>query len=314
MKILFMGTPDFALFSLRALVESGERVIGVVTQPDKPKGRGYALTPPPVKVYAAERGIPVYQPRTLRDESFAVLLETLAPDLIVVAAYGKILPANVLNYPQYGCVNVHGSLLPTYRGAAPMQRAIIDGMRETGVTTMLMDVGLDTGDMLLSERVAIEQNDNFEDIHDKLGVCGARVLLDTIARIKDGTLVRTPQDASRATYAAKIEKSDCVIDFSGSAQQVHDRIRGLSPMPLAFTYTSDGKMLKVTASEVVRTAVASAPAGTVLSLEGGKITVACGMGAVALLSVLPEGKKRMSAADFINGRKVAVGDLLGHAD
>lgn len=311
MKILFMGTPDFALFSLRALVESGEDVIGVVTQPDKPKGRGYTLTPPPVKVYAVEQNIPVYQPQTLRGEEFAALLDTLAPDMIVVAAYGKILPANVLDYPRYGCINVHGSLLPAYRGAAPMQRAIIDGCRETGITTMMMDVGLDTGDMLLSETVTIEPNDNFEDIHDKLGACGARVLLDTVARIKDGTLVRTPQDGARATYAAKIEKSDCMIDFSRAAQEVHDRIRGLSPIPLAFTYTPDGKMLKITASEVVRTDGVSVRAGEVLSLDGGRITVACGTGAVALLSVLPEGKKRMSAADFINGRKIAVGDVLG---
>ncbi len=311
MKILFMGTPDFALFSLRALVENGEDVIGVVTQPDKPKGRGYALTPPPVKVYALEQNIPVYQPATLRGEEFAALLDSLVPELIVVAAYGKILPANVLDYPTYGCVNVHGSLLPEYRGAAPMQRAIIDGKTQTGVTTMMMDVGLDTGDMLLREVVAIEQSDNFEDIHDKLGACGARVLLDTVARIKAGTLTRTPQDGACATYAAKIEKSDCVIDFSCSAQAVHDQIRGLSPIPLAFTHTPDGKMLKITASEVARDGETNARAGEVLSLDGGRITVACGMGAVALLAVLPEGKKRMSAADFINGRKIAVGDVLG---
>lgn len=311
MRILFMGTPDFALFSLKALVEAGENVIGVITQPDKPKGRGYTLTPPPVKVYALERGIPVYQPATLRGEEFAKQLEELAPELIVVAAYGKILPANVLDYPKYGCVNVHGSLLPEYRGAAPMQRAIIDGKRETGITTMMMDVGLDTGDMLLKQVVAIEANDNFEDIHDKLGACGAEVLLATLAQIRQGTLTREKQDESLATYAAKIEKSDCVIDFTQSAQAVHDRIRGLSPIPVAFTYTPDGKMLKVIASEVVTGEGSGAPAGTVTSLSGGKITVACGTGCVALLTVLPEGKKRMSASDFINGRKIGEGDLLG---
>ena len=311
MKILFMGTPDFALFSLKALVEAGENVIGVVTQPDKPKGRGYALTPPPVKVYAVEAGIPVFQPQTLRGEEFAAQLSELDPDLIVVAAYGKILPANVLDYPKHGCVNVHGSLLPEYRGAAPMQRAIIDGKSETGITTMMMDVGLDTGDMLLKRVVTIEQNDNFEDIHDKLGACGAEVLLETIGAIRAGTLTREKQDGNLATYAAKIEKSDCVIDFTRSAMEVHNRIRGLSPIPLAFTYTPDGKMLKVTASEVVSTTGADAPAGTVTSVSGGKITVACGKGCVALLSVLPEGKKRMNASDFINGRKIAAGDLLG---
>ena len=311
MRILFMGTPDFALFSLRALVENGENVIGVVTQPDKPKGRGYTLTPPPVKVYATEQGLPVYQPTTLRGDEFASLLETLAPELIVVVAYGKILPANVLEYPVYGCINVHGSLLPEYRGAAPMQRAIIDGKRETGITTMFMADGIDTGDMLLKESVFIEENDNFETIHDKLGACGAEILLHTLEALRNGTLTRIPQDDSLATHAAKIEKNDCWIDFSNSADAVHNRIRGLSPIPLAFTYTPDGKMLKVAASAVLNRTDAIAPAGTVLSLAEGKIEVACGCGSIALLSVLPEGKKRMSAADFINGRKINVSDVLG---
>lgn len=311
MRILFMGTPDFALFSLRALVEAGEDVIGVVTQPDKPKGRGYALTPPPVKVYALEQNLPVYQPQTLRDEAFAALLEELAPELIVVVAFGKILPKNVLDYPKYGCVNVHGSLLPEYRGAAPMQRAIIDGKRETGITTMMMDVGLDTGDMLIVEKMPIEENDNFETVHDKLGALGAKTLIETVTAMKAGTLVPQKQDDSLATYAAKIEKPDCVIDFSKSAQAVHDLIRGLSPIPLAFTHTVDGKMLKVTASEVAARQGSLAPAGTVLSLDGGKITVACGTGSISLLAVLPEGKKRMLASDFINGRKISVGDVLG---
>jgi methionyl-tRNA formyltransferase len=307
MRILFMGTPDFALFSLRALVEAGEDVIGVVTQPDKPKGRGYALMPPPVKVYAEEKGLPVYQPKTLRDEAFANLLAEIDPEVIVVVAFGKILPANVLEYPKYGCVNVHGSLLPAYRGAAPMQRAIIDGCAETGITTMLMDVGLDTGDMLLKKTVAIDLHDNFETVHDKLGECGAALLLETLDALQKGTAVRVKQDDSFATYAAKIEKEDCVLDFSQSAKAVHDRIRGLSPIPLSFTHTPDGKMLKVVASDLAK---GSGKPGEVISLDNGRITVACGEGAVALLTVLPEGKKRMSAADFINGRKISVGDLL----
>lgn len=305
-----MGTPDFALFSLKALVTAGENVIGVVTQPDKPKGRGYTLTPPPVKVYAVECGLPVYQPNTLRGEEFASLLAEIDPELIVVVAYGKILPQNVLEYPRYGCINVHGSLLPEYRGAAPMQRAIMEGKKETGVTTMMMDVGLDTGDMLLVGKIEICEHDNFETVHDKLGVCGAETLLRTLEELKNGTLTRTPQDGTLATYAAKIEKSDCVIDFSRTAQEVHDRIRGLSPIPLAFTHTPDGRMLKVIASEVSRCAI-SAEAGCVVSLSNGRITVACGTGAIDLLTVLPEGKKRMSAADFINGRKIGVGDRLG---
>ena len=305
-----MGTPDFALFSLCALVEAGEEIIGVVTQPDKPKGRGYALTPPPVKVYATEQNLPLYQPATLKGEEFSALLSALDPELIVVVAYGKILPKNVLDYPKYGCVNVHGSLLPEYRGAAPMQRAIIDGKAETGITTMMMDVGLDTGDMLLVKKMPIEQNDNFETVHDKLGALGAQALIETVAAMKNGTLTRTKQSDEGATYAAKIEKADCLIDFSKSAQEVHDLIRGLSPIPLAFTHTPDGKLLKVTAAEVVSEDGEHTAVGEVLSLDGGKITVACKKGCVALLSVLPEGKKRMAAADFINGRRIKTGDIL----
>lgn len=314
MKILFMGTPDFALFSLRALVQAGENIIGVVTQPDKPKGRGYTLTPPPVKVYANEQGIPVYQPNTLRGEAFATLLNELAPDLIVVVAYGKILPANVLEFPKHGCINVHGSLLPAYRGAAPMQRAIMEGQSETGITTMMMDVGLDTGDMLLVGKVAIEENDNFETVHDKLGACGAETLLKTLDELRAGRLRRIKQDDTLATYAAKIEKSDCLIDFTKSANEVHNQIRGLSPIPLSFTYTPDGKMLKVIAAKVAKREGTLAPAGTVLSLAGGNIEVACGIGSLFILTVLPEGKKKMAAADFINGRKIAVGDVLTGSD
>ena len=307
MRILFMGTPDFALFSLRALVEAGEDVVGVVTQPDKPKGRGYTLTPPPVKVYAEEKGLPVYQPKTLRDEAFAELLRQIDPEVIVVVAFGKILPANVLDYPKYGCVNVHGSLLPAYRGAAPMQRAIIDGCAETGITTMFMDVGLDTGDMLLKKSVAIDLHDTFETVHDKLGECGAELLLRTLALVEVGEITPEKQDDALATYAQKIEKEDCLLDFSRTAKEVHDRIRGLSPIPLSFTHTPDGKLLKILSSEPVE---GKGRPGEVISLSGGRITVACGEGAVALLSVLPEGKKRMSAADFINGRRISVGDIL----
>ena len=310
MRVLFMGTPDFALFTLRALCEAGEEIVGVVTQPDKPKGRGYELQPPPVKVYAEAQGIPVYQPNTLRNGAFADDLQALAPDVIVVVAYGKILPPYVLKYPKYGCVNVHGSLLPAYRGAAPMQRAIMDGHSETGITTMLMNEGLDTGDMLLTVRVPIAENDNFEDIHDKLGEAGAALLLDTLKGLLAGTVTPLPQDNSLATYAAKIEKKDCLIDFSKSAQTVHNTVRGLSPIPLAFTHTPDGKLLKLIEGRLVRDEGALAAPGTVLSLDG-EIVVACGEGSVAFTRVLPEGKGRMSAADYIRGRKISVGDILG---
>ena len=310
MRILFMGTPDFALFSLRALVDSGEEIIGVVTQTDKPKGRKAILTPPPVKVYAMERNIPVFQPKTLRDEEFYKTLTELDPELIVVTAFGKILPQNVLDYPRYGCINVHGSLLPAYRGAAPMQRAVIDGLRETGITTMLMDAGIDTGDMLLTGKVEILENDNFETVHDKLGECSAEVLLRTMRDLKDGRLNPIKQDEAGATYAAKIENADCVLDFSADARTIHNRIRGLSPIPLAFTRTPDGKMLKIVETRVSEKGNEGKAPGEVISLTGGRITVACGEGALELLSVLPEGKKKMGAADFINGRRVNVGDLL----
>ena len=309
MKLLFMGTPDFAVFSLKALIEAGHEICGVVTQPDKPRGRGYTLTPPPVKVCAAEHGLPVYQPATLKDEAFAELLNTLAPDVIVVVAYGKILPKSVLDFPRYGCINVHGSLLPEYRGAAPMQRAIIDGKTVTGITTMYMAEGLDTGDMLMKDTVTIEPNDNFEDIHDKLGECGAALILKTLDGVEKGTLERIPQDDSLATYAAKITKETCLIDFSADAKTVHNLIRGLSPIPLSITHTPDGKLLKVIAAEIANEDGKLAQAGEIISTDNG-ITVACGKGSVRLLRVLPEGKSRMNATDFVRGRKVAVGDIL----
>lgn len=309
MNVLFMGTPDFACFSLSALLGSTHRVTAVVTQPDKPRGRGYTLTPPPVKVAALEAGLPVYQPTTLRDESFAALLQEIHPDVIVVVAYGKILPQNVLDYPKFGCVNVHGSLLPTYRGAAPMQRAIIDGCSVTGITTMYMAAGLDTGDMLLREECPILDEDNFETIHDKLGALGAAMIVKTLDALEAGTLTRVPQKEEDATYAAKILKEDCLVNFDTDARTVHNLIRGLSPIPLAFTHTPDGKLLKLVSSQIADENVPHDVPGKVLSLDGG-ITVACRRGAVTLLSVLPEGKGRMSAADFIRGRKIAIDDLL----
>ncbi len=308
MKILFMGTPDFALASLKLLCESGENVVGVVTQTDKPKGRGYELTPPPVKVYAMNKKIPVYQPKTLRDEDFDALLHEIDPDMIIVVAFGKILPENVIKYPKFGCINVHGSLLPKYRGAAPMQRAIIDGEKVTGITTMYMDAGLDTGDMIYKEEFVIEEDHDFEDIHDGLASLGASLLLKTVKDIKDGKAPREKQNELEMTYAAKIEKADCLIDFSKSAKKVHDLIRGLSPIPLSFTHTSDGKLLKVLKARASTLEGGSVP-GEVISLDGG-ITVKCGEGAIELLRVLPEGKGRMDASDFIRGRKIAIGDLL----
>ncbi len=310
MKILFMGTPDFAVFTLQALVERGENVIGVVTQTDKPRGRGYELLPTPVKVYAQEHNIPVYQPKTLRGEEFAALLAQIDPELIIVVAYGKILPVNVLEYPKYGCINVHGSLLPAYRGAAPMQRAIMDGCAETGVTTMYMAEGLDTGDMLLKASLPITDTDNFETIHDKLGALGAQTMLDTLDALRANTLVPEVQNNSLANYAEKIQKSDLLLDFSLDARTLHNHIRGTSPIPLSFTHLPNGSLLKVYAARVYdEDKVHDAAPGTVVGLDG-EILVACGKGTLALTSVIPEGKKRMPAADYIRGRKLSVGDLL----
>ena len=313
MKILFMGTPDFALFSLKALVEysknSDIEICGVITQPDKPKGRGYALMPPPVKQYALEVGLDVYQPETLKDEAFFELLSSLSPDLIAVVAYGKILPKSVIDFPKYGCINVHGSLLPEYRGAAPMQRAIIDGKDTTGITIMYMAEGLDTGDMLISRELPIKENDNFESIHDGLGILGAEMLVEIIPMLQSGIAVRTPQDDSASTYAKKITKEDCIVDFSKDAQTVHNLIRGLSPFPLSFTHTPNGKLLKLIESKIADRDTPHENIGEVLSLDG-KIEIACAMGSIYIERVLPEGKARMSAADFIRGRNISVGDIL----
>ena len=308
MKILFMGTPDFALFSLKGLCENGYDVIGVVTQPDKPKGRGYVLTPPPVKAYATEKNIPVYQPNSLRTEEFASLLAELNPDLIAVVAYGKILPKNVLDYPKYGCINNHASILPKYRGAAPIQRAIMDGNTETGVSVMKMDVGLDTGDVILVEKVSILENDNFETVHDKLAEAGSIALLKTVERLKKGEATYTKQP-DNFTYAEKILKTDCLIDFNRCLDEIHNQIRGLSPIPLAYTKTPDGKILKVVKAH--KTDIKSnGENGEVISLDGA-IFVKCDNGVIAFDVIVPEGKGKMNSSDFINGRKIKIGDKLG---
>ncbi len=306
-----MGTPDFAKIQLEALVDAGADIVGVVTQPDKPKGRKMILTPSPVKVYALEKGIEVYQPNTLRGDEFAELLDSLAPDLIVVAAYGKILPENVINYPRLGCINVHGSLLPKYRGAAPIQRAIIDGEKETGITIMYMDVGLDTGDMLSKCTVAIEDNDDFETLHDKLAEAGAKLLLTTVESLENGTATREKQDDSKSNYAAKITNEDAVLDLSLDAKTVCNRIRGLSPFPLSVV-SHNGKALKIVRAEVADLTGEHNNIGEVLLLDAkaGRIEVACGVGSIYITNLLPEGKSRMPASDFINGRKIAVGDML----
>lgn len=313
MKVLFMGTPDLAAVCLKAVHEKeGVEIVGAVTQTDKQKGRGMKFIFPPVKEYALAHNIPVYQPVTLKDEAFLDTLRELDPELIIVAAYGKILPKYVLDYPKYGCINAHGSILPKYRGAAPIQRAIIDGETETGITSMYMAEGLDTGDMILKLTCPITPEDNFGTLHDKLALLAGEAMCQTIDRINDGTISAEPQPEEGATYAAKITKEDAVVDFTKNAADIVNLVRGLSPMPYAMTKTPDGKLLKLT-DAAVEEGKSDEAAGTVVSLDtagSGKITIVCGDGLVSVSGVVPEGKKKMAAADFIRGRKLSVGDLL----
>ena len=307
MKVIFMGTPDFAAGILKELCNNFS-VSAVFTQPDKPQGRKMTLTAPPVKVLAESLNIPVYQPLTLKDNSILPILKEYSPDVIVVAAYGKILPSYVLEYPKYGCINVHASLLPKYRGAAPIQRAIMDGEKVSGVTTMYMAEGLDTGDMLEWESVEITDDDNFETLHDKLCESGKRLIVSTLNGLFLGTIIPTVQNDSLSTYAAKIENTDCVIDFSETARCVFNKIRGLSPIPLA-TCKKNGKSFKIIEAKISNTEKTGSP-GEVLSTDGGVITVSCIGGAIDIYRLQPEGKKKMSSADFINGRGVAVGEIF----
>ena len=309
MRIMFMGTPEISAICLKELIASDNEIVAVVTGKDKPRGRGNVMTPTAVKALALEHSLPVYTPDSLKGEDFSLLLKEIDPDLIAVVAYGKILPKSVLDYPKYGCVNVHVSLLPKYRGAAPMQRAIIDGEGETGVTIMYMAEGVDTGDIIAQEAFPIGADDDFEAIHDRSAEVGARLLVKTIPTLADGTATRTPQDDSLATHAAKIEKEDCKIDFTRSATVLECAIRGVTPIPGAFAYHK-GKMLKIYKAKPVK---GSGKPGEVIAVDAkgvGSFTVACGEGALTVYGVIPEGKGRMGAGDFVRGRKIELGDIL----
>lgn len=308
MRILFMGTPEFAMHNLEAIHKTNNEIVGVVTTPDKPKGRGMVLTPSPVKAYATANGLKVYQPTTLKDGAFLDTLKELDPELIIVVAYGKILPEYVLNYPKYACINAHASILPKYRGAAPIQRAIMDGDKKTGVSIMKMDIGLDTGDVILVKEVSIDENDDFEDVHDKLVTAGSEGLLEAISLFSGGNATFEKQ-GDDFTYAEKITKADCLVDFNASLEAVHNKIRGLSPIPLAFTKLPDGKLLKITKAHKSNEKF-SGVCGEVVSLDGG-ILVKCSDGTIVLDEIIPEGKGRMNANAFINGRKISLGDILG---
>ncbi len=297
MNIIFMGTPAFAVPCLERLIADGHRVSLVVTQADKPKGRGQKLMPPPVKETALAHGIPVYQPSSLKTEEARAVLGDHAPDLIVVVAYGKILPKAVLDLPRYGCINVHASLLPKYRGAAPIQWAILNGERVSGVTTMFMDVGLDTGDMLLKAECSIDEAMTAGDLHDRLSVLGAQLLSDTLKELEAGTLTRHPQTDEGTCYAPMLDKSMSGLDFTKSAHRLHDQVRGLHPWPGAVVMF-EGKRLKIH-----RTCVGSpcsAAPGVVVNTD--PVTVACGDNtSLVLLEVQYEGGKRMAATDFFRG-------------
>ncbi|MGI5893650.1 MAG: methionyl-tRNA formyltransferase [Candidatus Merdivicinus sp.] len=308
MRIIFMGTPDFAVPCLQALIDSGHEIAAVFTQPDKPKGRGYQMAPPPVKELALSYQIPVFQPQKLRnnEEAMQVLLQCKA-DLLVTAAYGKILPKEMLDLPKYGCINVHASLLPKYRGAGPIQWAIINGETETGVTTMYMAEGIDTGDMLEKDSITIGENETADELHDRLAELGAKVLLRTLEKMEAGTLSPQPQDDSQSTHAPMLDKEMALLDFTKPAQQIHNLIRGLSSWPCAYTYYH-GKRLKIYRSRLSKNNLHGVP-GTLL--DSNTFTVACGDGAVELEQVQYEGGRKMSGQEFLRGRKPNDSEVLG---
>lgn len=305
MRIVYMGTPDFAVPALEKLAQSPDYTVAAVfTQPDKPKGRKMVMTPPDVKVCAEKLGIPVFQPSSMRSEEAYNSLKELNPDVIVVAAYGQILPKAVLDLPKFGCVNIHGSLLPKYRGAAPIQQSVLDGEKVTGVTTMLMDVGLDTGDILLKAETEIGENETAGELFDRLAVLGGDLLVETLDKLKKGEITPQKQDESLATHTSKISKELCPIDFNKSAFEVHNKVRGLNPWPIAVTEIA-GKTVKVYSSRV---SDMSGAAGTILSLK--PFVVACGDKSVELIEIQPQGKKRMTAQAFLAGHKLNIGDKL----
>ena len=296
-----MGTPDFAVACLKGLVEANYEVCAVFTQPDKPRGRKMVMTPPDVKVYAQELNLPVYQPKTLKDGEALEIIKGYQPDVIVVAAYGKILPKSIIDYPKYGCINVHGSILPKYRGAAPIQWSVINGDKETGVTTMQMNEGLDTGDMLLIDKMPIAIDDTTESVFDKLAVMGGEIIVKTLKLAEEGKLNPIKQDDLKSSYAPMLDKSISEIDFTKDALTVHNLIRGLYSWPIAQT-TFKGKKLKVYKSALSKL---SGKVGEVVSLE--PLTIACGENAVEILELQLEGKKRMDYKSFLLGHHIECG-------
>lgn len=309
MKIVYMGTPDFAVEPLRALAENGYEVAAVVTQPDKPKGRSKALVPTPVKAEALKHDIPVYQPIKVRDPEFVEILEKICPDVIIVAAFGQIIPGKILDMPRFGCINIHASLLPKYRGAAPIQQAVIDGEKESGVTIMKMGSGIDTGDMIAKIVVPIDPEETGGSLFDKLAAAGAELLIKTLPSISDGTASYEKQpEESPTPYAAMITKQMGLMDFHKSAEVLERLVRGMNPWPSAYTYLN-GKVLKVWKSEVSGENT-DGPAGTILKADKTGIHVACAGSVLIFKEVQLEGKKRMSTEDFLRGYHLEEGTLL----
>jgi len=309
MKVLFMGTPDFAAVTLEKLIASKHELLGVVTQPDKQKGRGREVAFSPVKELAIQAGIPIYQPIKAKEPEFLELVKTISPEVIVVAAFGQILPKALLDIPTYGCINVHGSLLPKYRGAAPIQYSIIDGENETGITIMHMDVGIDTGDMILQEKLPIAADETGGSLFDKMAALGADLLLVALDQLEAGTAPRIAQDNDQATYVKILNKEMGKLDFHQPAVKLERLIRGLNPWPSAYTYL-DGKTLKLWQAGVETEVNKEAVPGEIVEIRKDSLVVATGEGALIIRELQLEGKKRMSADAFLRGYPIAIGTIL----
>lgn len=306
-RTVFMGTPEFALSTLQGLIDADVDLVGIYTQPDRPKGRGKQLAVPPVKELALNHGIPVFQPAKLRAPEAIADLEELAPDLIVVVAYGQILPKRVLDIPRYGCINVHASLLPKYRGAAPINQAIMAGETETGITTMLMDEGLDTGDMLVKRSLAIGPNETAGELHDRLAQLGRETMQETLRQLCNGELTPEKQDDTLTSYAPMLKKEDGRLDWSRPAEELHNLVRGLDPWPGAYT-TLAGQLLKVARTRVEP---GSGAPGSVTTADADGVRVACGDELLVIGELQLPGRKRLAAADFLRGQSLPAGTRLG---
>ena len=310
MKIVFMGTPDFASGTLEALIAAGHEITAVYTQPDKPKGRGKEVQMTPVKMVALEHGIPVYQPRRIREAAEVEILRQIPADIFVVAAFGQILSQEILDMPKFGCVNIHASLLPKYRGAAPIQWAVIDGEEKTGITIQQMNAGIDTGDILYVKEYNLDPKETGASLFDKLMVLGAEAIVEALPLIEAGKITPVPQNEAEATHAAKLTKQLGELDFTKSAVVLERLVRGLNSWPSAYTFFR-GKQLKIWETEVAEAGQTDAEPGTVIAVDKQSITVATGEGSLQILELQIEGKKRMACKDFLLGYPVSVGEKLG---